>query len=287
LLYKNLPTLFRFIFDFGGNFLLNMAHSFLAYIDESGDDGIGNYREPGGRGGSSKWLAISACVFRQSYDLDAVEWRDEISELMPEKKRQDVHFTKMNHAQRVAAIQCLSARPIRAISVLSNKTTIPDGVYTNKNQLYFYLTRYLIERISWLCRDMRPRVPHGDGRVEITFSRRGGMSYPDFRSYLERLRAANDQGINIHWPVIDVEGICARDHSTLAGLQLADAIASAFAAGVEPDRYGNCESRYAEILKPIVYERRGNYLSYGVKIVPNHKEMELSDQQRRFIRAFE
>ena len=258
-------------------------HSFLAYIDESGDDGIGNYRQLGSRGGMSKWLVISACVFRQSFDLDAVEWRDEIAELMPEKRSRDIHFSKMNHSQRTAAVQSLSGRPIRAASILSNKTTIPDGIYSNKNQLYFYLTRYLIERISWLCRDMRPRVPQG---VKITFSRRGGMSYPDFKAYLERLKATVDQEINIHWPVIDIAGISAKDHSTNAGLQLADVIAASFAAGVEPNRYGNCECRYAEILHPIVYNRRGIYLSYGAKFVPNPRNMQLTDQQQQLVQLF-
>jgi hypothetical protein len=263
-----------------------MSHSFVAYIDESGDDGLSNFREPGAHGGASKWLVISACVWRQTFDLDAVSWRDEISRLMPEKKRRDIHFANMGHPQRIAACQSLATRPVRAINVLSNKETIPAGTYQEKNQLYFYLTRYLIERISWLCRDLRRRVPHGDGRVKITFSRRGGMSYPDFRAHLERLKAAQDQEINIYWPVIDIEGIDARDHSTHAGLQLVDTVASAFASGVEQDKFGNCEARYAEILKPRVYERRGNCLSYGVKLVPRREEMELTSDQLCLVQLF-
>nr|WP_246728338.1 DUF3800 domain-containing protein [Microvirga terricola] len=263
-----------------------MTHSFVAYIDESGDDGIGNFRQPGAHGGSSSWLVISACVFRKSFDLDAVGWRDEISALMPEKRKRTIHFAHMAHGQKLAACRSLAARPIRSLSILSNKTTIPDGTYTDKNQLYFYLTRYLIERLSWLCRDLRPRVPQGDGRVMITFSRRGGMSYPDFRSYLERLRSAQDNDVKIHWPVIDIDGIDAKDHSTHAGLQLADVVASAFASGVEADKYGNCESRYAELLKRTVYERNGNYLSYGLKLVPRHNDMTLNAEQRRLIDLF-
>lgn len=49
-----------------------MAHSFIAYIDESGDDGLpGRYREPGVQGGASHWLTIGAVVWRYSRDLDA------------------------------------------------------------------------------------------------------------------------------------------------------------------------------------------------------------------------
>lgn len=263
-----------------------MPHSFVAYIDESGDDGLGKFREPGAHGGSSSWLIISACVFRNTFDLEAVGWRDEISNSMPEKKRRQTHFAQMNHSQRIFAAQCLAARPIRAISVISNKRTIPDGVYSDKNQLYFYLTRYLIERISWVCRDLRPEVPEGDGTVKITFSRRGGMSYGGFKRYLERLKSSADNQVHIHWPVIDVDGIDAQDHSRRAGLQLADIIASAFAAGFEPDKFGNCEKRYSELLRPVVYNRDGNFLSYGVKVVPNPERMELTPQQAETINIF-
>jgi hypothetical protein len=69
-----------------------MTHSYVAHIDESGDDGIGKFREPGAQGGSTSWLVLSACVFRATASLDAVEWRDEIARLMPEKGRRDSHF---------------------------------------------------------------------------------------------------------------------------------------------------------------------------------------------------
>lgn len=263
-----------------------MSYSFIAYIDESGDDGLRKFREPGGQGGASAWIAISACVIRYSSDLEAVKWRDEISARMPEKKSRAIHFAEMNHNQKVMAAQSLADKPIRALSVVANKKALRDGVYCEKNQLYFYLTRYLIERLSWLCRDLRPQVPEGDGRLKIVFSRRGGMSYLQFTEYLDRLKNTGNDLVRIHWPVIDIPGIEAIDHSRRAGLQLSDIIASSFTAGFEPDRYGNCERRYAEILKPIVYNRSGNYLSYGLKIVPNLNGMELNGQQSATLDLF-
>ncbi len=263
-----------------------MTHSYLAFIDESGDDGLQKFREPGLNGGSSSWLVISACLFRQVHGLDAVAWRDEISAKIPEKKRRSLHFAELNHNQKVVAAQVVASKPIRAMSVLAAKRPIPQGIYKDKNQLYFYMTRYLLERLSWLCRDLRPRVPEGDGRVAITFSRRGGMSYDAFRSYLRRLKNSNDQEVNIHWPVIDIDSVSAKDHSSSASLQLVDAIASSFAAAVEPNPYGNCELRYAEILKPVTYSRNGNYLSYGVKIVPRHEDCGLNTEQARFVDLF-
>jgi hypothetical protein len=81
--------------------------------------------------------------------------------------------------------------------------------------------------------------------------------------------------------VIDIDGVTAQDHSTSASLQLVDSVASSFGAALDPNIYGNCELRYAEILKPIVYNRRSNYLSYGVKFVPSPDNCGLSTQQKR------
>jgi len=76
---------------------------------------------------------------------------------------------------------------------MSHKTNIPNhprnDLFKKKNTLYWYLTRYLIERISDYCQRRHDREPSGDGTVRIVFSRRGGMNYEDFRSYLRKLQA--------------------------------------------------------------------------------------------------
>ena len=46
-----------------------MAASFTVYIDESGDEGF--VFHPNEKG-SSRWLVLSAVVFRKGNDLDAV-----------------------------------------------------------------------------------------------------------------------------------------------------------------------------------------------------------------------
>jgi hypothetical protein len=265
-----------------------MAHSYIAYIDESGDDGLsGNYRQVGTRGGSSQWLTISASVWRYSLDADAVSWRNEIrSRLGSQAQKKPLHYKHLGHNQRLMAAQILAEKPLRSICVSSYKPLIPAETYCEKNQLYFYMSRYVLERLSWLCREFRPRVPEGDGRVKIVFSRRGGMSYGDFRDYMNLLRIAEDPGISINWAVIDIDAIEAVDHSQRAGLQIADLVASSITAGLEADIYGNCEKRYAEVLKPRMYYRKGNYLSYGVKLVPRWEKIPLTKQQMDFVELF-
>ena len=206
---------------------------------------------------------------------------------MPEqKRRKPLHFQDLDHAQRVMAISGLCEKPIRCVAVIANKPIIPAGAYSEKNQLYHYMCRYLLERISWLCRDMRPTVPEGDGQVKLVFSRRHSMNYDDFQAYVQRLKDTDDPEIRIHWPVIDVVGIEAFDHGSRFGLQLADLAISGLSAGLEPDYYGNVETRFARMLKPIIYNRRGNFLSYGAKIVPSPDKLELSPQQQEFITLF-
>lgn len=247
-----------------------MAHSFIAYIDESGDDGLpGHFRQPGAGGGPSHWLAIGATVWRLSRDLDMVSCAKSIIEKLPDRKRhKPLHFTELDHAQRIMAVDTMVRKPFRVSSVFAYKPVIPEGIYVEKNQLYHYMTRYLIERLSWMCRDLRRFAPEGDGRVKIVFSRRGGMNYEDFRGYLRTLQGIDDPDIQIHWPVIDIDSVEAFDHSQRYGLQLADLAVGALRSAVEFDIYGNLEPRFAQMLKPHVYDRNGNYLSYGAKLVP-------------------
>ena len=266
-----------------------MAHSFIAYIDESGDDGLRpTYRSLGESGGSSNWLTVSASIWRFSRDLDAIQWRDEIcDQFPPNNRRREIHCKKLDHNQRVMASGLLASKPIRAICVIAHKPSLRADTFTSSNQLYFYMCRYLLERISWFCRSARRIVPEGDGRVKIVFSRRGGLQYQNFKSYMDRLKNCDDQDIQINWPVIDIPGIEAVDHSTRAGLQIADIIATCVTAGLEPTIYGNCELRYSRILRPLIYERNGNYLSYGMKLVPRMDTIPFNEEQRAFVALFE
>ena len=166
-----------------------MSHTFNVYIDESGDDGMVNFRKPGDSGGASNWLAVGACIVRSSRDLELVALRDRIkSECRSSSSKREIHFKNFNHGQKRRACQIISGQPLRFSCVLGLKNTPNASKFVQKNQLYFYLTRYLIERVSWLCRDKRPSVPEGNGMARITFSRRGGLSYDGFRNYLRPFR---------------------------------------------------------------------------------------------------
>ena len=113
-------------------------HSFIAYIDESGDDGLGKFRQLGDGGGASQFLTICACILRATNDLESVVWRDEIRDGTGKKtKGRAIHFARFNHSQKRFACQCIAKRPLRFTSAISYKCNIPDGLYAKKTRYTF------------------------------------------------------------------------------------------------------------------------------------------------------
>ena len=134
------------------------------------------------------------------------------------------------------------------MSVLVYKPLItePEKFQNTKYLLYRYATRLVLERVSWLCRDHR-RPGEGDGFTEIIFSNRSNMSYEDIRDYLRLLRrqaADMPLKVQIDQSVIDPERIRSVEHSKLAGLQVADAVASGIHFALKVNRYGETEPAY-------------------------------------------
>ena len=74
-----------------------MASSFTAYIDESGDEGF--VFLPGEKG-SSRWLVLSAVVFRKAKDLEAVRVMREVRTLLGKDPKKALHFREMKHEHR-------------------------------------------------------------------------------------------------------------------------------------------------------------------------------------------
>lgn len=220
-----------------------------------------------------------------------VSGRDSILTAMGRtKKKREIHFRNLSHEQKVFACSEISRMPIRTAVVMSNKATIPEhprkDLFSEKNTLYWYLTKYLVERISHCCAQLRPKVTEGNGQAKLVFSKRGNMNYRDFQDYLEKVKDGNTkypEFNSINWNIIDIAAIEARDHSTRAGLQIADCIASAFFTAVEPNYYGMTERRYADQLRKIVYHRNGKRIGNGLKYVPSLDQMKLSEEQTEFL----
>lgn len=238
-----------------------MACSFVAYIDESGDEGF-TFREDGS--GSSRWFVLSALIVRKSNDLLLVDAAKRARELLQYQPKKTIHFCKLKHEQRTPVARIVGELPVRTVSVLVHKPSIPNpGSFQQQPyNLYRYASRLLMERVSWCCRDA-PARGGGDGKVDLIYSNRSAMSYTDLRAYLSRLQnLANTQ---IDWSVIDPNLVQAVNHDQMAGLQLADVVASGIYQSVNANRYGDVEERYLELMRRTVYKRNERHDGYGVK----------------------
>ena len=246
-----------------------MKPSFVAYIDESGDEGF-VFKDDGS--GSSRWFVLSAAVIRQANDLQMVSCLNDARKLLQKPPKTPLHFVDLKHEQRVPYIRRVGELPIRTVSVLIYKPLItePEKFQNMKYLLYRYATRMLLERVSWLCRDQR-RVGEGDGFTEVIFSNRSNMSYEQIRDYLRLQRKqseANPQQVQIDQSVIDPDRIRSVEHSKLAGLQVADAVASGLHFAVKVNRYGETEPGYLPHLTKTLYRHNGQVIGYGLKVWP-------------------
>lgn len=238
-------------------------HSFHAYIDEAGDEGFkfGETRDTG----SSDWFIVSACVVRSTRLSNASRKLLSILQPIEEKRQSPVHFHKLPHDAKVALIECIASLPIRIICICVDKRTLPAGhTLGSDRRMYFYATRLLLERISWIARDQK-KANEGDGRCKLHFSHCKGLSYARLGEYLQVVKGTHNQ---IAWPNLDTVNFNVLGHADNIWLRAADAIASGVGQGLELSRHGFTEERFVRSLKKVVYHNGINYLSYGMKFMP-------------------
>ncbi len=248
---------------------------YFVYIDEAGDEGFGKLASTN-KGGQSNWLLLGGIVVSRENDCHLPQWRDEIMDAFPFKRRRDLHFNKLRHEQRVAACRMLSTKRFGACVVGSDKTTIPElrpdllKIYKSKGHLYNYLVRYLLERLTSACVD---KSNGRNCRITVTFSKRGGTDYEVMRDYLFLMRDGKEvirPVRSIDWTALHPEDVKVEDHSNRAGLQLADVVTSATYAALEENMYGDNETRYASLLRSRYIRTKDKRLrNCGLTIVPS------------------
>jgi hypothetical protein len=269
---------------------------FVAYIDESGDTGLQKVRPR--TGGASEWLVLSCLLVRSERDTDLPQWVREIKAKFKNDQRSDLHFSDLLPVKKAIACMELAAKPCRLFIVMSNKRNIegyrnPNIDDANKAWIYWFLTRILLERVTSFCDRRSPESERGQVTLRIIFSRRGGLRYIDFESYLRKLQRQSRAGMlvlnhgDLKWSLIDYEEIRVLNHGERAGLQLADIGAAAFFQAVERNRPADCDPQYAKMLKPIIATKGfGGPLSFGIKTMPSLPEMQISPEQREIFEFY-
>jgi hypothetical protein len=275
-----------------------MSVSYVAYIDESGDPGLRSVK-PINPKGASEWLVLSCFLVREENDRKMVGWIKEIQSQFYNVQNPYLHYSTLSDDQKAIACKVLAQKPCRLFVVMSNKKNIEtyrnrnikDG---NKNWLYWWIMRILLERVTDFCEQRTPPEMRGKNKLRIVFSRRGGMQYQDFKNYLDKIarqsragRLVVDEG-DLRWSMIDTEEIFAYDHKARAGLQLADIGAGAFFQAVENNRPANCDPKYAQLLMPRMAKNTGaeNVLGYGIKTMPCLHKMQLAGSQKEIFEMY-
>lgn len=261
-----------------------MPFRFVAYIDESGDEGFSFDT------GSSEWFVVSAVITPEHHDKELIDFGRKIRSALGMQPKSIIHFSDMHHDRRVHVIDQIASSWLTVSSLIVNKRQIekPEIFRAEPFRLYKYAARMLLERVSWFCRDNADSK--NDCECRIIFEHRRRLSYDSVRAYLRTLRgnAGEDawlqvllHDIRIHWPAIEPDRVEAAQKAQYVGLQLADCVASGTRSALE-SKFGFTEHRYAKMLKPRVYKYGSKYGSYGLKFFP--KGLEASDPRGHWLR---
>lgn len=267
--------------------------SYVAYIDESGDDGVASVR-PIDADGATEWFVLSALVVRAEAQRETVWVRDILKQIRLEQRR-TLHFQPLDDWRRTLVCANLAKLPVRCFAVISNKTNMHGyrnkkaeaaSVTAGRTWFYWWMTRLLLERVTDFC-ERRSYRDYGEPRiVRLEFSRRKGLRYGHLQAYLCWLRMQSKANAlflrrgDLKWSAVDpINQIAAIDNSERAGLQLSDSIASAFfqaVSGPAPDISA------ATALEPrMARGRNGRIFEYGLKLMPDNFLGKVTADQRR------
>jgi hypothetical protein len=231
------------------------------YIDEAGDRG-GSVR-------SSRYFVVSALIVDDHNDAIARQELLALKETLGRKSDETLHFRNLTHSQKIKACQEVANGSVqRFTSVVLCKRTLntpfPDGglaYIAQPDPMYLWAIRLLLERISWFIRDS------GGGTSTVTFAHLKRFPAAKLHDYRKALYQSSK---SIHWPSFEGHPFRLNTPNTVDMLQVADICASSLFKAVEPDQYGNVETRYLSELGPLIYrDPRGQVTSYGLKVFPD------------------
>jgi len=229
---------------------------FNFYVDESGDEGIDR---------GTQWFLIGGFLVRKKDDLEVSRAVDRVKSAIGQRDvRKALHWNELvrMHPKRLLIIKEFGELPIDLIICAMHKPSLVEkAVFRRKQWLYNYVTRHVVERLSWLVRDRT----QGKGHVDLIFESRAHTSYADMKEYIDRLKA--EPGSQIYGEVLGDP--VPRTKQERKNLQIADALVGTCFSALEPNRYGMTDQSYMPYMQNLFYRRNGKLLSYGLKILPH------------------
>jgi len=238
-----------------------MTHTFVAFIDEAGDEGFKFVARPARQ--SSEWFIMAGVVMRvnmvQMLDYALHQFREAWTGRGP------FHFRDADHHERLAFIEAIRSWPYHLVVVAVHKPGLLDsGLARHKHLLYQYTVKMLIERISWCS------ISHkGDqtAATRLILADRGQLRMNRLQAYLDLLKTTG-RNHNIRWSAIDVDLIEAAPMKAHTGLQVADVVAGSVEKALELSRHSTTEHRYVKLLRRRFYRRDSKCSGNGLKVFP-------------------
>lgn len=272
------------------------AATFVAYVDEAGDEGFKFEKSSSGEKGSSEWFVLGAAILRRATEMPEIRLVDDVRARLNRGRKPDrqfpakkaLHFRDLEHDVRKYYAARIAKANLTSIVVLIKKQDLLSGNETAAEErqiravLYDVATLALAETISHYCAEQYADDDVGDGSVELVFSSRSSLDYDALKNTIELVLADPDafsyEGYSGR-EVIRATQVQAIMHSKSMGLQIADAVTSSYYYAVENSLDGFTEDAYVRLLLPCAYRRSETLSGCGIKFwhcSPNtHKQMEL------------
>lgn len=237
-----------------------MENEFVAFVDEAGCSGNRFGK------GSSEFLAMAAIVCRRS-NLD--QTLDVFDDARAKRDMQDKKFKKFSKSSdkdNFVLTSLLAAKPVRFVFVAFHKPSLQGtSIRENHGNEYNYLTKFVIERISWTVRDAKHQG--GNKICDVVMSEQKMYPMENLEMYFEKLKQGKGRyNTRANWEHIGT--FSQMPHNDETETHLADIAASAFHRAIEPKEYGMTDERFFNNLFRLVYRGREDR-PHGLKIWPN------------------
>jgi len=224
---------------------------YLAYVDESGDEGVKR---------GTEWLILTAVIVEKEKDLAISKSISDIKTVLNIPPHKPFHWKLIRNkhtSKKRLVIDRIAKEDFHYINIVVNTYDL-ENIQASSKILYNYFCRFLIERITWY-------VDENSGTVKIIFSNRSNTSWDDLEEYISNLCSTGQCEIRDE-VITDIE-----IYETVQKkmLQFADACSSSLGEALNKDIYGYFDERYILKLNDKLYRRNGKLLSYGLKIFPD------------------
>jgi hypothetical protein len=226
-----------------------MKNEYNVYIDESGDEGLNR---------GSKYFVLTAIIVKKEKDLEISKNIDTIKENLEIPLKSQLHWnTVKGFPNKQMITKIISNLDITIVNIIIDTYNIR---FIPSKDLYYYFSGYLFERICWIAKE-------NNRKANINISSRGNLKKENLKNYLSNFK--NNKKNSIDYNLINSIKIYPNKQKRL--LQMADCCCSALGQALKYN--DNTHKKYMSDLIIKIYNKKGNYLSYGMKIVPKTNKL--------------